>query len=300
MEGASFGRQTGIYFKKVARIALTEKVWKYIVFSVIISFLVAAVVGDKMFDTMESTQSGFFTIASACIWIGIFNSIQSICKEHDTIREEYRAGARLSSYVTANVLWQMVISLIQSMIILIVCMFFIDFNTDGVMMHAYIEYFITIFLLVGGADIMGLMISSIAGTATTAMTIMPFVLILQLIMSGVLFELDGWSEAIAYITFSKWGMGAFGSIADLNGEHLPMAVNAELQDASKDASEQACKNAGLPEGTIDLDIEIDHLHEDIYENTIENLMMCWGCCLAVSVVCYLVSILCLKLKNRGS
>ncbi|MGN0688765.1 MAG: ABC transporter permease [Oscillospiraceae bacterium] len=280
MEGASFGRQTAVYFRKVARIAMTEKVWKYVVFSVIISFLVAAVVGDKMFDTMESTKSGFFTIASACIWIGIFNSIQSICKEHDTIREEYRAGARLSSYVTANVLWQIVISLVQSAIILGVCMVFIDFNTDGVILPALVEYFITIFLLVSGADILGIMISSIAGTATTAMTIMPFVLILQLIMSGVLFELDGWSEMIAYITFSKWGMGAFGSIADLNGEHLPMKINETLK--------------------ADFGFEIPHANEECYENTPENLLICWGCCAAVSLACYFISIICLKIKNRGS
>ena len=280
MGGSSFAKQTSIYFKKVARIALAEKVWKYLVFSVIISFLVAAVVGDQMFETMEDTKSGFFTMASACIWIGIFNSIQSICKEHDTIREEYRAGARISSYVTANVLWQLVISLMQSIIILVVCMIFIDFNDQGIIFHAYVEYFITIFLLVSGADILGIMISSIAGTATTAMTIMPFVLILQLIMSGVLFTLEGWSEKIAYITYSKWGMGALGAIGDLNSKRLPMAINKELKK--------------------DYGFEIDHALEDCYKDTVENLLMCWGCILAISLACYLISILCLKIKNRGS
>jgi len=231
--------------------------------------------------TKEDTKSGFFALASACIWIGIFNSIQSICKEHDTIREEYRAGARLSSYVTANVLWQMVISFIQSVIILCVCLIFIDFNDDAIMLSSHIEYFITIFLLVAGADIMGIMISSIAGTATTAMTIMPFVLILQLIMSGVLFQLDGWAEIIAYITFSKWGMSAFGSIADLNDDRLELRANIELRDE------------GLP-------FEIPYKDQDCYDHEVGNLLLCWGCCVAVALACYGISILCLKIKNRGS
>ena len=38
------------------------------------------------------------------------------------------------------------------------------------------------------------------------MTIMPFVLIIQLVMSGVVFELKNYSEAISKFTVSKWGM----------------------------------------------------------------------------------------------
>ena len=92
-------KQTSVYFKKIARIAIREKAWKFVVFAVIIAALVASVVGESMFTTYESTKSGFFTIVSACIWIGIFNSVQSICKEHEIIRSEYRQGMRLSSYI---------------------------------------------------------------------------------------------------------------------------------------------------------------------------------------------------------
>lgn len=64
-------KQTAVYFKKIARIAIREKAWKFVVFAVIIAALVASVVGENMFTTYESTKSGFFTIVSACIWIGI-------------------------------------------------------------------------------------------------------------------------------------------------------------------------------------------------------------------------------------
>lgn len=276
MESASFFKQTGIYFKKTARIAFKEKVWKYIIFSVIISLLVAAVVGEKMFTTLDSTKSGFFTIASACIWIGIFNSIQSICKEHPTIRAEYRQGMSISAYMTANVLWQIVICFIQSLIILAVCTIFVDFNSDGIITWGLLEYFITIFLLTSGADIMGLMISAIAPTPATAMTIMPFVLILQLVMSGVLFELDGWSEKISYITFSKWGMSAFGSIADLNNDKYPLALSEVFPQVVR-LNTESC-----------------------FEHTTENLLTAWVWCLGISLVFYIVGIIALKIKNHGS
>ena len=276
MEGASFFKQTGIYFKKTARIAFKEKVWKYVIFSVIISFLVAAVVGEKMFTTLDSTKSGFFTIASACIWIGIFNSIQSICKEHPTIRAEYRQGMSISAYMTANVLWQLAICFVQSLIILAVCTIFVDFNSDGIIMWGLLEYFITIFLLTFGADIMGLMISAISPTPATAMTIMPFVLILQLVMSGVLFELEGWAEKISYITFSKWGMSAFGSIADLNNDKYPLALSEIFPQVVR-LNTESC-----------------------FEHTAENLLTAWGWCLGISLVFYIVGIIALKIKNHGS
>ena len=221
MNSVSFGKQTIVYFGKVSRIALREKSWKFVVFAAIISFIVATVTGENMFDNFEATKSGFFTLASACIWLGIFNSIQSICKEHDIIRSEYRQGMKLSSYIAANVMWQAVLCLVQSIIIFLICLCFGFFGENageiGVILPAFIEYFITIYLLTFGSSVLAIMVSSISGTPLTAMTIMPFVLILQLIMCGVLFDLKegGFADIISNTTYSKWGMSAVAPNADI-------------------------------------------------------------------------------------
>jgi len=150
LNSASYLKQTNVYFKKISRIAIREKAWKFIVFATIIALIVGLVVSKDMFSNFERTKSGFFTVASACIWLGIFNSIQSICKEHDIIRSEYRQGMKLTSYISANILWQMVLCLVQSVVIFVVCIAFGFFGEEvgkGVIMNAYVEYFITIFLL---------------------------------------------------------------------------------------------------------------------------------------------------------
>lgn len=282
MNNASYFKQTSVYFKKITRIAIREKAWKFVVFAAIIALIVGVVVSKDMFDNFERTKSGFFTLASACIWLGIFNSIQSVCKEHDIIRSEYRQGMKLSSYISANILWQVVLCLVQSIIIYIVCIvfgFFGDEIGDGVVMSAFVEYFITIFLLTFGSAVLGIMVSSISGNPTTAMTIMPFVLILQLIMCGVLFELTGFSEEIANITYSKWGMSAFASTADLNSiEHI---MEQKLPDMASMIAEQ-------------------YPPEEAYESTSENLLCSWLWCLVITVVCSVVSVLALKIKNRDS
>lgn len=274
--GSSFATQTGVYFKKIARIAMREKSWKFIVFAGIIALIVAAVVGGDMFTTYDDTKSGFFTIASACIWIGIFNSIQSVCKEHEIIRSEYRQGMKISSYIIANVCWQAVLCLIQSILTFVILCIFVDFNSDGIILSAYVEYFITIYLLIFCSAILGLMVSSVSGNPTTAMTIMPFVLILQLIMSGVLFELEGFAEGIAVITFSKWGMSAFGSIANLNSDSYPLAISEAFPNVVR--------------------LET----EDCYDNEPSNLLLAWLCCVIIAVVCIAVSIISIKVKNRDS
>lgn len=274
---ASFLVQTRVYFRKIRRIAFKEKCWKFIIFATIISFIVAAVVGEKMFTTYESTKSGFFTIASAAIWIGIFNSIQIICKEHDIIRADYRGGMKISAYVLANALWQFIICFIQTGIIMSVSLIFVDYNDNGIIFGtAILEYFVTILLMTFGADIMGLMVSSIAGSPTMAMTIMPFVLILQLIMSGVLFDLGGWSEKISYITFSKWGMSAFGSIADLNSDAFPLSLSKTFPEVVKLKTESC------------------------YDHSLSNLLTAWGWSAGICIASFFVSILCLKIRNRDS
>ena len=54
------------------------------------------------------------------------------------------------------------------------------------------------------------------------MTMAPFVLIVQLLFSGILFKLDGAGKYIAYATISKWSVESLCSSANLND--LPMKV----------------------------------------------------------------------------
>ncbi|MBP3309863.1 MAG: ABC transporter permease [Ruminococcus sp.] len=269
-------QQTKIYIRKNFRLFMNQKDWKFILIAAVISFLVCSIVGENMFETYEDTKSGFFAIISAAIWIGIFNSIQRICKEHNTITSEYRSGLHISSYILSHVIFDFFICLIQSVILMIICCVFIDFPSDGIITVAIPEYFITLFLVIWGADIMGIMISSVASTPNVAMTAMPFVLILQLVMSGVLFVLEGWSETVANITFSKWGMSALGSIADLNDEGLPLKMSLVFPEVCRLEEEAA------------------------YEAAASNLIGAWLMIMLISVVCVIISIISLKFRNRGA
>jgi len=270
-------KQTVVYVKKNGRLFMNQKDWRFIIIAAVISFLVCSIVGEKMFSTYESTKSGFFAIISAAIWIGIFNSIQSICKEHATITSEYRSGLHISSYIAAHVIFDFIVCLAQAAILLGICVIFVDFPEEGILFGSALpEYFITLFLIIWGSDIMGIMVSAVSATPNVAMTAMPFVLILQLIMSGVLFELNGWAEKIANITFSKWGMSALGSIGNLNSEELPLSMSLVFPNVVRVSTEPG------------------------YDFVAENLYKGWGFMGIISAVCILIAIVSLKIKNRGS
>lgn len=277
MAKTSAFKQIPVYTAKNFRLFMNQKDWKFILIAAVISFLVCAIVGKDMFDTYESTKSGFFAIISAAIWIGIFNSIQRICKEHDTIAGEYRSGLHISAYIGSHIIFDFLICMSQAIILMIICCIFINFPKEGIFLgFSIIEYFITLFLVIWCSDIMGIMISSVASTPNAAMTAMPFVLILQLVMSGVLFDLKGWAKGVANITFSKWGMSALGSIGDLNSEELPLKMSLVFPNVVRMET------------------------ESVYDATASNLLAAWGCILLIGISSAVISILSLKIRNRGS
>ena len=284
MARASRVAQTRVYIGKNFRIFMNQKDWKFIIIAAVISVLVCAIVHENMFDTYDGTQSGFFAIVSAAIWIGIFNSIQRICKEHQTITSECRSGLHLSAYVMSHVIFDALVCLAQAVVLFVVCLFFIDFPSEGLIFgSAYPEYIITLFLVIWGSDVMGIMISSIVSTPNVAMTTMPFVLIIQLVMSGVLFELKGWSVKVAYVTFSRWGMSALGSIGDLaNGDKLPFKLQKE----------DAFKYLPMDWSSIE--------RQSIYESTAGCLLRGWTLILLITIGFTAISYLSLKIRNRNS
>ena len=153
-----------------------------------------------------------------------------------------------------------------------------DKSPAHLLISVYVENFITIYLLTFGAAVLGLMISSISSTPTTAMTIMPFVLIVQLVMSGVLFELKGAAEAFSYITLSKWGMSAFGCEANLNSILT-----------------------GTQQALADMRIEINNpMQSDFYNFEAIRLFAAWGACVLITAFNIAASIVALKLRNKDS
>ena len=214
--------QTIVYLGKLFRMFLFQNDWKVLPMSAVIAGLVSFAVGSNLFKTMEGTLMGAFALACICIWNGFFNSIQVICRERAIVKREHRAGLHISSYIAAHMIYQAVLCILQVIITIFVC------NSMSVQMPTkslitsvpILDFGITLFLITYCADMLALLVSAFARTTTAAMTIMPFLLIVQLVFSGGFFSLPEAAKPATNLTVTKWGLTALCVQGDYNS--LPM------------------------------------------------------------------------------
>ena len=215
---SSFIRQVGVCLSRCRRAFINENGWKLIISVGLIMLLISTVTGEDLFVTDKATQNGSFALICACIWTGIFNSIRTVCRERDIIKREHRTGLRMSSYVAAHMIHEGALSMVEALLAAIIIWLVNNshFIKKGVILPPGIELFICFFLIIFASDIFAMMISSVVTNENTAMTVMPFALIVQMIFAGVVFELEGITEKISYATISRWGMNGLCAIANYN------------------------------------------------------------------------------------
>lgn len=215
-------RQIPIYLFKFFRMFIYMDEWKIIPMAGLIAALVSFAIGKDLFVNMEGTLKGSLALTCVCIWNGFFNSIQTVCRERQIIKREHRAGMRISSYITAQMIYQAFLCLIQAIVTLIVCVISgIKMPIAGLVTpFFYTDILLTFFFITYSADAMSLFISCLAKNTTIAMTVMPFVLIFELLFSGGVFALEGVSNSLSFLTIAKYGLCAVCAIGGYNS--LPM------------------------------------------------------------------------------
>ena len=214
--------QIGLYLGKFLRIFVYQNDWKVLPMAAVISALVVFVVGQNLFVTQEGTATGTFALVCVCIWIGFFNSIQIVCRERDVIKHEHRSGLHMSSYLLAQIVLQLLICILQTGIILLVCGYAgVHIPEKGIIFSkGIVDIGITLFIITFSSDMMALMISCLVHNTTTAMTLMPFLLIFQLIFSGAYFELPRAAMSNTFFSISKWGVIGLCSIGQYNSQPM--------------------------------------------------------------------------------
>ena len=215
--------QLRIYFGKLARIFVYQNDWKVLPMAAVIAAMVSLVIRNKFNVTMEGTLMGSLALSCVAIWNGCFNSIQVICRERSIIKREHRSGMHVSAYVGAHMLFQVLICAMQTGITLYVCSL-TGMRLGGLGLftpYMVVDLGITVFLITYAADMLSLFISGIVHSTMAAMTIMPFVLIFQLVFSGGIFALPQGMRFMSDFTISHYGLQCIAAQAHYN--ELPLA-----------------------------------------------------------------------------
>ena len=208
----------------------------------LIAVLLHIVADENIFKIYESTKSMLFALSCSGIWIGLFDSIQEICKERVIVKREYMANLKLPGYIMSKFTLQAILGMIQSLILTLVFLKLVGVDKKGIFFaHFQLEIFITIWLTVMASVTMGFVISALMKTGDKAMTLAPFVLIVQLLFSGILFTLEGAGELISYCTVSRWSVEALGSISKLNRLELKLQADYPMLEHEAESFFKATK-----------------------------------------------------------
>ena len=294
--------QIWIYLGKLFRIFLHERGWKVFPMAAIVSLIVASVC-NNVFVNMEGTQVGALAFACVCIWNGFFNSIQSICKERPIIKREHRAGMHISSYIAAHMIYQAFLCFGQTLIqlgIYKLCGF--PFPEAGPVSGNFIvDFGVTLFIITYASDLLALMVSCIVKDTTTAMTVVPFLLILQLIFSGVAFELSGITDKISQFMISRWGIRTICTVANFNSLHsisLYAAVNKLTTVKEVSLIYKYIRNSEM--WTIIGETSTKNMMNTAYEFTASNMWLEWGVLLGMGLLFAIVGTLFLEGIDKDS
>ncbi len=210
--------QIPIYIGKFFRMFVYLSDWKVIPMAACIAALVAFVVRSTFFVTMEGTIKGTLALTSVALWNGCFNSIQVVCRERAIIKREHRSGMHITSYIFSHMFYQAFLCVLQTVTTIAICMYLkVKFpNTPVVTDYFLLDLGITLFLITFAADMLSLFISCVVKSTTAAMTVMPLVLLVQLVFSGILFSLPKSMEKATHLMISNHGACAICALADYN------------------------------------------------------------------------------------
>ena len=298
--------QTRIYLGKCIRMFVYQNDWKVLPIGALIAALVTFVVGANIFKTQEGTELGVFALVCVCIWNGFFNSIQVVCREREIVKREHRAGLHMSAYVLAQMIYQLFLCVLQTVVTLAVCKLSnVTIPQQGIITPwGLLDVSIMILLITYAADMMALMVSCIVRTTTTAMTVMPFLLIFQLVFSGGFFELTGIAEKVKYLTLSHWGMNSLCCIGRYNEQPMVSLWNMLVRFKNVEY------NGQTPLKTILVQIESNGGRDEFllwagqqnqvadYAATIENVLVCSLILILFILVFAALSVIALEFIDR--
>ena len=150
-----------------------------------------------------------FLVAISAIWFGVSNAAREIVSELPVYRRERMFNLKIAPYILSKLSVLTLFSTIQAT--LLVGILYLRFSdtissgSDPVWNNPVATILWTILLSVS-ASMMGLLLSAIMSTTEKVMTLVPIILIPQIILAGFITKISSWGiEIVSWLTLARWG-----------------------------------------------------------------------------------------------
>ncbi|MGH3280096.1 MAG: FHA domain-containing protein [Trebonia sp.] len=157
-------------------------------------------------------------LVMSAVLSGTALSIREFIKERDIYERERMAGLSATAYLFSKVVVLSVISVLQTLLIVVVGLAGVKLPASGVLIPgtALIEIFVALAVLSVVSMLLGLAISTLVTRSDQTMPILVGVTMVQVALSGGLFSIAGALNYVSVIAPARWGMGALASTVNLN------------------------------------------------------------------------------------
>lgn len=157
-----------------------------------------------------------FLLVTAALWLGLIDSCREIVKERAIIVRELAVGVRIDAQLIAKSVILFVVAALQCVLLVAVVALLRPLHSPA---SAYLEVtgllILTSWAMVG----LGLLISTVARSVDQATSVIPLLLIPQLLFGGALVALERMGtviKVVADLTVSRWAFAGAGSAIGMN------------------------------------------------------------------------------------
>jgi len=172
----------------------------------------------KLAGTNVNAIQVLMILVMSSVLSGTALSIREFIKERDIYERERMAGLSASAYLFSKVIVLTVISVLQTLLVVLVGITMMKKPSSGVVIPgpAIIEIFVALAVLSVTSMLIGLSISTLVTKGDQTMPILVGVTMVQVALSGGLFPVSGALSYVAAIAPARWGLGALASTINLN------------------------------------------------------------------------------------
>lgn len=181
-----------------------------------------------------------FLMTISAIWFGVSNSAKEIVGELSIYRRERMFNLNINVYILSKWFVLSLIALVQS--ILFVTIIYLNFkhNTAAGFEEVYLRSFwqsiAFMFFLSFSGSLIGLWLSSSLNTTEKVMTVVPIILMPQIMLAGVMTKINTTLvEVLSFFTLGRWGTEGFSRLQDEASPDSKSVIVGQLQEVSTSA-----------------------------------------------------------------
>jgi ABC transport system ATP-binding/permease protein len=163
-------------------------------------------------------QKILFIMAFAAVMFGVINGAREIVKEEPIYRRERTVNLGIAPYLYSKLIVLGILCAVQSLVLVVVVNAKTPFER-GIFMPVFAEIYISMFLTSLAGLTLGLMISALSPNSDRATSMIPIILIPQVIFSGIIFSLNTpVMQFLGSFWAARWAMAAMGSSVGLHSQ----------------------------------------------------------------------------------